>query len=311
MSLDARIIPARSAKAIDSSRIESYPYAFASAIPTIEEILPEDKHEADEAFGAAYQESEEEKQIRIHTVDQVIAEKFARNEKAMGERLAEVEQTIQAKIAAAEQKATQNAAQAEERAAQAEERAAQAEARIAQAEQQIAEINRKAYEEGFAQGENEGRETGENQFNTHIARLEENLAALSDAVSLHRSASEQECLALITAMADYLAGQHIGMTADAAGPLLRSILNAHPFPMPDSAAPGEPAVVVFMHPKDLDQARVSITQDFPGVRLLADTGLSRGSLRLETADTVIDSTFERRMERLLQLIRRLKEEGRI
>jgi len=295
MSPEARIIPA---KDIDASRIGSYPYAFASAVPDIGEMLPE--AETEEPLGAAYRETQDEKQLRIDSVDRLISEKFAKNEKALGERLLEVERAISGKIAAAEQKA-----------AQAEERVAQAEERVAQAEERVAEINRRAYEEGFAQGESEGRETCESQFKVHLARLEDSLSALSDAVGLHRSATDDEALALILAMAEHLAGQRLEAAADAAGPILRAILEAHPFPLPESAGPGEPALVVFMHPKDLEHAKGSIAKEYPGTRLLADAGLSRGGLRLETADTVIDSTFERRRGRLLQLIARLKEEGRI
>jgi flagellar assembly protein FliH len=295
MSLNVRITPARD---IDATRIESYPYVFASAVPDIDEILP--GGETEEPIGEAYRETLEEKQFRIDSVEQIISEKFERNEKAIEKRLLEVEQAVSEKVAEAEQKE-----------AAAAEKVAQAEESVIQAEQQVAEINRKAYEAGFLLGENEGRETGESQFKVHLARLEDNLAAISDAVSLHRNASGEEVLALITVMAEYLAGQCLGETADAAGPLLRAILDAHPFPLPDSAAPGEPTVVIFMHPKDLDQAKASITNDYPGTRLLPDAALSRGSLRLETADTVIDSTFERRRERLLNLIGRLKEEGQI
>jgi flagellar assembly protein FliH len=299
MSLDARIIRA---KHIDTSRVESYPYAFASAVPTIEEILPE--AETDEPLGTAYQETPEEKQFRIETVEQIISEKFAKNEKAMGERLAEIEQVISAKVAAAEQKAGEITQQAEEKVARAEER-------VAQTEQQVGEMHRRAYEQGFLQGESEGREMGESRFRVHLTKLEETIAALSDAVSLHRSVTDDEALALATVMAEYLAGQHIESTAYTAGPLLRSILEVHPFPLPDSAAPSEPAAVIYMHPKDLDQVKAGAAKDYPGIRLLPDTGLSRGGIRLEAADAIIDSTFERRRERLLRLIRRLKEEGRI
>jgi flagellar assembly protein FliH len=312
MSLDARVISARNAKNIDASRIEAYPYVLASAVPAIEEILPE--AETDEPLGAAYEETHEEKQFRINSVDQIISEKFAKNEKAMAERLAEIEQIISEKIAAAEERVAQSegrAAQSEGKAARAEEKVAQAEEKVAQAEQQAVETHRRAYEQGFLQGESEGREMGESRFRVHMAKLDESLASLSDAVSLHRSATDDEALALATVMAEYLAGQHIDSTAYTAGPLLRSLLDAHPFPLPDHVPPSEPTVVVYMHPKDFDQIRGSAPKDYPGTRILPDTGIGRGGLRLETADAVIDSTFERRRERLLRLIGRLKEEGRI
>jgi len=137
------------------------------------------------------------------------------------------------------------------------------------------------------------------------------LEDLSNAVSLIKSASEEEILALITVMAEYLAGQQLDTATDAIGPLLRSILENHPFPLPESAAPGEPAIVIFLHPKDLEQVQWNFTREYPGIKLTSDAELSRGSVKIETADAVLDSTFERRRERLLNLVNRLKEEGQI
>ena len=183
--------------------------------------------------------------------------------------------------------------------------------KTAKAEQNALEVRQKAYEEGYAAGELDGRTYSESQFKVSIGRLEDSLVALSNAVSLLKAASEEEALALISVMAEYLAARQLEALPDAATPLLRSILEAHPFPLPESAAPGEPAALVFMHPKDLEYAQETISAEYPGIRLVADTDLSRGSLKLETADTVLDATYERRRERLLQMITRLKEEGRI
>jgi len=281
MSPDVRII---SAKDVDVDRIESYPYITVNITSDLENILP--SGDTEEPLGTQYLESPEEVRQRLMSADELIEQKFAQTEQTISEKLAQAEQLV------AEKKT-------------------QAEQIVAQAEQSAVEIGQRAYEEGFASGDKEGRITAENQFKVHLSRLENHLETLSDAVSLHKSASEEETVALITVMAEYLAGQHLGTTAEAVGPLLRSILEAHPFPLSESAAPGEPAVVIFMHPKDLEQVQSSITREYPGTRLVVDSELSRGSLRLETADTVLDSTFEKRRERLLFLVNRLKEEGYI
>jgi flagellar biosynthesis/type III secretory pathway protein FliH len=183
--------------------------------------------------------------------------------------------------------------------------------RQAQAEAIAMETRQRAYEEGYALGEKESRIYVESQFKVHLGRLEDSLESLSDAASLLKAASEEEVLALITVMAEYLAGQHLGATNDAAGPMLRAILESHPFPLSESAAPGEPAAVVYMHPKDMEYAQESMAVEYPGIRLAADPELSRGSLKLETSDAVLDATYERRRERLMQIVSRLKEEGRI
>ncbi|MDR0498296.1 MAG: hypothetical protein LBH03_01015 [Holophagales bacterium] len=281
MSLDIKII---SAKDIDAIHVESYPYAPAYSPPSLEDILP--PLDTEEPLGTAYLESPEEVQKHLISVDKLIEEKFA-----------QTEQLIAKKIADAEQKITETEQTIVEK--------------IAKAEQSATEIGQRAYEEGYASGEKEGRIFGESQFKVHLSRLEDNLEDLSNAVRLTKSASEEEILALITVMAEYLAGQKLGDAAEAVGPLLRSILEAHPFPSSESAILGEPAIAVFMHPKDFEQVQLSIPKEYPGIRLTSDTELSRGSLRFETADTVLDSTFERRRERLLNLVNHLKEEGHI
>jgi len=288
MSLDARIIPA---KDIDANRIESYQYQSAYSPPSLEEILP--PLDTEEPLGTAYLESHDELQKRLHTTDKIIEDKLAQAEQLIAKKIAEVEQ----KNIEAEQKITE----AEQIVAE----------KLAKAEQDAAETARRAFEEAYASGEKEGRTFGESQFKVHLSRLEDNLEDLSNAVSLIKSASEEESLALITVMAEYLAGQQLEAAAEAVGPLLRSILEAHPFPLSESAAPGEPAIVIFLHPKDLEQVQWNFAREYPGIKLTSDTELSRGSVRLETADTVLDSTFERRRERLLNLVNRLKEEGQI
>ena len=277
MSPEARIIPVGH---IDARRIESFMYPTADILPGVEELLP--PVDTEQPLGALYMETSEEKQKRVETVEQEILRKRAEADRVIDEKQAKADLLV-----------------------------SEAEQKLREAEGNAAEIRQKAYEEGFSQGESEGHQSAEERFKEHLLRLEESLEAISDAVSLYKAASEDEVLALITVMAEYLAAQRLATSADAAGSLLRSILEAHPLPLPESAAPGEPAVVVFMHPRDLEQTLDGIKGGQTGLRLLPDNALSRGSLRLETADTVIEASFEKRRERLLLLVNRLKEEGRI
>jgi len=66
-----------------------------------------------------------------------------------------------------------------------------------------------------------------------------------------------------------------------------------------------------MHPKDFEIAKETIANEYPGVRLVPDPELSKGGLKIETANTVIESTFEKRRERLSTLINKLVEEGQL
>jgi len=195
-------------------------------------------------------------------------------EEAMKEKLAQADKQAAAKIAEAETFAAAKKADAEQKATEAVHRAFE-----------------KGYEEGYTSGEREGRIYGEGQYKIHMARLEEKLESLSDAASLIKAASEDEVLALITVMAEYLAGQHLGSTMDTATPLLHSLLDAHPFPLSESATPNDPAAMIFMNPKDFNLAKEIIPSEYPGVRLAQDPELSRGTLKIETADMIIESSI--------------------
>jgi len=178
--------------------------------------------------------------------------------------------------------------------------------KMQQAERDAHEVAQKAYAEGFASGEAEGRVFGETQYKAQIQRLDGALKELSDSLSLNEKASQDELLALALAMGEYLAGREIEQGAQTIRPLLTSILEAHPFPEGTEDAMGRPGITVLMNPRDLEElGGPSKTQ--PGVTLREDENLSRGSLRLESAVGVLDATVERRRIRLLELIQKTRE----
>lgn len=176
--------------------------------------------------------------------------------------------------------------------------------KLQQAERQAQDIARKAYEEGFEAGEVEGRAFGESQYRSYIQRLETALTDLSQSAALLGQATEEEVISLALAFGDYLAAQQIEQSPQAIRPLLESVLENHPFNAPDSAA----ALVVFLNPKDLEQLGDTYV-GYQGVTLREDPELSRGSLRLEAAEGVLEATLERRKERLLATIHRCREKG--
>nr|WP_320133710.1 FliH/SctL family protein [uncultured Holophaga sp.] len=172
------------------------------------------------------------------------------------------------------------------------------------AEQQAQEIAQKAYEEGFAAGQAEGRTFGESQYKGYMARFDTHLRELASTLSLLRHASRDEILAMAMAMAEYLAAQQIERSPHSVMPLLQTLLATHPFP---GTGEGQTAMQAFLHPKDLELLPTWELEN-PGIRLMEDPSLSRGSLRLESADGVLDATLERRRQRLLELVERSREE---
>ncbi|MDP2877724.1 MAG: FliH/SctL family protein [Holophaga sp.] len=176
------------------------------------------------------------------------------------------------------------------------------------AEQQGHEIARHAYEEGFASGEVEGRSFGESQFKVYLGRLDAHLVELSQMGALLSQASKDEVIALALVIGEYLAGQQIQQSAETIRPLLDSVLESHPFPTPQVSGRDTAALEIFMSPKDLQQLRAE-SREYPGIRLLEDENLSRGSLRMVSPEGVLEATLERRRERLMEVLHRFREEG--
>lgn len=178
--------------------------------------------------------------------------------------------------------------------------------KLQKAEQDAQEIARKAYEEGFEAGETEGRTFGESQYKSYIQRLQTHLVDLSQAATLLGLATEEEILGLALAFGEYLAAQQIELSRQTIRPLLDSVLESHPFNAPDSS--DHAALMIHINPKDLEQLGDTYV-GFPGIALREDPELSRGSLRVEAPEGVLEATLERRKERLLEAIRRFREQG--
>jgi flagellar biosynthesis/type III secretory pathway protein FliH len=86
---------------------------------------------------------------------------------------------------------------------------------------------------------------------------------------------------------------------------MEHVLEELPFPLPRGRRGGEMPIQVFLNPVDLDQLGDHFT-DQAGLALVADTGLSRGSLRIEAPQGIFNGTLERRQEALMQLIQKMR-----
>jgi flagellar biosynthesis/type III secretory pathway protein FliH len=180
--------------------------------------------------------------------------------------------------------------------------------RLQEAERQAQEIARHAYEEGFASGEAEGRSFGESQYKSYMLRLEENLAELATTTLMLREALNEELVALSLAVGEHLAVQQIEQTPGAVKTLMEHILEELPFPLPRGRRDGELPMQIFLNPADLEQLGDHFV-GHGGLALSTDGNLSRGSLRIEAPQGILNGTLERRRERLMQLIARMKEGG--
>lgn len=178
--------------------------------------------------------------------------------------------------------------------------------RLQAAERQAQEIARRAYEEGFASGEAEGRTFGESQYKGYIQRLEEHLEDLARATLTLREALHEELLALALAVGEHLAVQQIDRSPAAVKALMEGVLEELPFPLPHGRRDGVAPLQVFLNPQDLDLLGDRFV-GHNGLTLMPDATLSRGSLRVETPQGILNASLEQRRERLLQLVARMRE----
>ncbi len=178
--------------------------------------------------------------------------------------------------------------------------------RLQEAERQAQDIARKAYEEGFASGEAEGRSFGESQYQGYIQRLEGHLDDMAAATLTLREALTDQLVALAMAVGEHLAVQQIEQSPGAVRALMERVLEELPFALPRGKQAGEMPVQVYLSPLDLD----GLADRFAGhggLTLTPDPALSRGSLRIESPQGILNATLERRRERLMQILARLKE----
>ena len=178
--------------------------------------------------------------------------------------------------------------------------------RLQEAERQAQEIARHAYEDGFAAGEKEGHAFGESQYKGYIQRLEQNLEELASTTLMLREALNEELVALALAVGEHLAVQQIEQTPGAVKALMEHILEELPFPLPRGRRDGELPIQVSLNPIDLEQLSDQYV-GHAGLSLSADGSLSRGSLRIEAPQGILNGTLERRREALMQLLNRMKE----
>ena len=66
--------------------------------------------------------------------------------------------------------------------------------------------------------------------------------------------------------------------------------------------------MVHLHPRDLESLGMD-PRAHPGVALVEDPDLSQGSLRIETAEGVLDASLEQRTALLRDLVQRFRELG--
>ncbi len=180
--------------------------------------------------------------------------------------------------------------------------------RLQEAEREALEIQRRAYEEGFASGEAEGRSFGESQYVTYIQQLEGKLRELEEIARQFERALHDEVAALALAVGEHIAAQEIHQPRSSIQVLIERVLEHHHFALQQHRREGDEALTILLNPTDL-QLLGDRMIGMSGIRVTEDASITRGGLRVSSREGILDATVERRRDLLMELIARLEEEG--
>ena len=148
---------------------------------------------------------------------------------------------------------------------------------------QIEGIQSQAYEEGFAQGHNDGLAAAKRELEPILNSLAEPLADLDETVM-------EELATLITAVARQLVRRELATKPDEIVAVVRDAITA----LPVASA----KVSVHLHPEDATLVRNALSiSDEPEheYRIVEDPVQARGGCRVLTENSQIDASMERRL----------------
>lgn len=160
--------------------------------------------------------------------------------------------------------------------------------------EELAAIERAAREEGFAQGRAEGFNQGQAEVQRVAAQLEVILQAFSRPLDQLDGEVEQ----MLAALAVRIAGSLLGRAYEADPELLAELVRAALGQIGANAREAE----VHLHPTDLALLKQQLQVPIEA-RLVADTGLKRGELRVHTELLRLDGTLAARLDSALAELR--------
>ncbi len=165
---------------------------------------------------------------------------------------------------------------------------------LAQAEAQRQHIERQAYEEGFRQGQQDGREMGLKALEEVTRRLRDLLAELVDFRERLFREREEEMVRLALAVARQVVGRELKSDPGSLRPLLEQAFQA---------ISHREGLRLHLHPGDLEVLCEAAREGWPPeVELVADGNLTPGGFRLETTLGELDGTLETRWERVARAV---------
>ena len=161
--------------------------------------------------------------------------------------------------------------------------------------EEIQAIQDAAYREGLERGLAEGHAEGFGQGQSEVRRLAAQMEGILDNFSRPLDRLENEVVGALGELAVRIAGSLVGRAYQSDPALLADLATA----ALESVGGTNRDVELRMHPDDI-AALTPLLVTFPATRLISDTSLSRGDLRVHAESVRIDGTLEARLRGALE-----------
>lgn len=156
------------------------------------------------------------------------------------------------------------------------------------------EAFKNGYEEGYKSGYEAGLAAGEKTIREQAAQWQELITHLNSPLLALDEQVEQDLLQLVQTLAQQFIQYELQLQPERVIDAMRAALAALPI--------NDRKLKVFLHPQDVELVKtgLALDQDDGRWQWLEDPLLSRGGVRLETADTTVDASVEARLARLIE-----------
>ncbi|MDP2804586.1 MAG: flagellar assembly protein FliH [Gallionellaceae bacterium] len=161
---------------------------------------------------------------------------------------------------------------------------------------QLEEIQQQAHEEGFEQGRQAGQEAGYSQGAHQVAEEAARLTALVGSMEQALAEVNQQISQSLLNLALELAQKMVQQTLEVRPELLLEVISNAIGNLPHF----NPSAHLVMHPDDAAIVRERMGEQLAhsGWKIFEDGKITRGGVRVETANSQIDATVETRWKRI-------------
>lgn len=149
------------------------------------------------------------------------------------------------------------------------------------------------YKAGFEKGEKAGIEAGQQQIAQRVSQLTELINAVDEPIEELDQGVENDLISLVMTMTRQLVRRELKIQPDHVIGAMRAALSVLPV--------NDRKLKVFLNPQDVELVKIGLSIDHDDSRWqwVEDPLITRGGIRLETADTTIDATVEARLSSVI------------